>query len=332
MKTMCGCCALVMLLLGAVVLPAEQTRRPQAALIIYTAGADIVIRDAGGGKISATDLIRHPLLVGDTLTTGDNSLVEIQLNRSVISIAENTAFRIERLEQKREVVFQVLYGSVRARVRKLAKGGAFSILGGDAVVAVRGADFGLNVLIDRAQEDADPVTEVFCFAAEVKVEPLFAFPDRPLPGAGKEGLILQAGEMVRLSRRDPEAAGNKLPIEDRIKRYWQDNGFQGRLLSGQALRRQEPELYKLEQSRRKLTMAASSLLTAGLLLEFGGAISLAAGTNSDISDPVRRESLKNSGIALLSGGSFFLTSSLVAFLRSASHERRIEKAGTAAPR
>jgi hypothetical protein len=320
MKTICGCIVSVLLLLAPACLPAEQ------ALIIFASGAEIEIHDAAGSRVPLTDLIGHPLRQGDILITGEDSFVEIQLpsTRNVIKIAENTTFQLEQMESKRESVFQVFYGSVRARVQKLARAEDFKIRGGDAIAGVRGTDFGLNVLVDREQEDADPVTEVYCFAGEIRVKPSFLPPDTPTaqPASGEGELVLSAGEMVRVSRSAPEAAYEKIPVAPEIEAYWQSNDFQGRLLSGKEMSLQAPEAYRLEENRRKLTMAGGGLLAAGLIMEFSGVISLAAGRNADISDPFRREALQNSGIALVCGGSFILTTSLVTLLRSAALARR----------
>jgi hypothetical protein len=339
MKRIFGCGVLAMLVLAPVCLPADQAVRPEAALIVYAAGTDIEIRNAGGAGVEAADLIGHPLFQGDTLITGEDSFVEIQLSltRNVIKIAENTTFQLQRLEKKQESVFEVLYGSVRARVRKLGRSENFTIRGGDAIAGVRGTDFGLNVLVDRERADAVPVTEVYCFAGKIQVEPLFELSDAPaagtLPGGTeKAALVLRDGEMVRVSRQNPEGVYEKLPIQKEIRNYWEGNSFQGRLLSSNQQLLQPPEVYTLEEKHKKLVLAGSALLSAGLIMEFSGAISLAAGNNYSISDSLRRRSLKNSGIALISGGSFLLTSSLVTFLRSAAVERNIRKAGSAAAR
>ena len=337
MKRIFGCGVLAMLVLA--VLPADQAVRPEAALIVYAAGTDIEIRAAGGAEVEAGELIGHSLFQGDTLITGEDSFVEIQLSltRNVIKIAENTTFQLQRLEKKRESVFELLYGSVRVRVQKLAKMENFSIRGGDAIAGVRGTDFGLNVLLDREREDAVPVTEVYCFAGKIKVEPLFELSGAPAAdpgpgGTGESALVLRDGEMVRVSRQNPEGVYEKLPIRKEIRSYWEGNGFQGRLLSINRQLLQPPEVYTLEEKHRNLVLAGSALFSAGLIMEFSGVVSLAAGNNYAISDSLRRRSLKNSGIALISGGSFFLTSSLVTFLRSAAVGRNIRKAGSAAAR
>jgi hypothetical protein len=323
MKKTIGWGVLLMLLLSPLRLSADQ------ALIIYASGEEIEIHDASGEVVEVSELIGHPLGRGDTLITGEDSFVEIRLDpgRNVIKIAENTTFQLQGIEARASSIFQVFYGSVRARVQKLAKAEEFGIRGGDAIAGVRGTDFGLNVLVDRDQEDADPVTEIFCFNGKILVTPTFELPEQPAADAADaEGvLLLNAGEMVRVSRTDPGAAYEPFPISEEIRSYWESNPFQGRKLSDKEL---APESYRLERSRKQLTLAGSSLLAAGLLMEFTGVISLAAGRNSDISDSFRREALKNSGIALISGGSFFLTGSLVTFLRSAALQRRIDKAAS----
>jgi len=324
MKKTIGWGVLLMLLLSPLRLSADQ------ALIIYASGGEIEIHDTFGDVVEVFELIGHCLGRGDTLITGEDSFVEIQLDpgRSVIKIAENTTFQLQGIEAKKESIFQVFYGSVRARVQKLSKAEEFGIRGGDAVAGVRGTDFGLNVLVDREQEDADPVTEIFCFNGKILVTPTFELPEQPAAAdaaAAEGGLLLSTGEMVRVSRTDPEAAYEPFPISEEIRSYWESNPFQGRKLSDKDL---APESYRLERSRKQLTLAGSSLLAAGLLMEFTGVISLAAGRNSDISDSFRREALKNSGIALVSGGSFFLAGSLATFLRSAALQRRIDKAAS----
>ncbi len=262
---------LAVLLAAGALLPASgQSRSPAAAVIIWVEGEEFEVRDRQGNPAVSDDLIGWPLHEGDTLITYDHTFVELELlpSRNVIKIAENTDFRLESAAGGRESSFAMLYGSVRARVQKLARDERFRIRGSSAIAGVRGTDFGMDVLIRQGGTESGAVTQVYCFEGEVEVQPQAETPapqggDGALraPGSSADGLppvasspagtapgpqagaaapappvlppvIVRADEMVTVAARPMEAPAPQVePLPPAIRSYWDSHPFQGRLLS-----------------------------------------------------------------------------------------------------
>ena len=237
-----------------------------AAVIIYVEGEEFEILDARNREVEmdALDAIGQELYAGDLILTEDSTFVELQLvpSENVVKIAENTNFRIEKRYPQGGGTFSMVYGRVRAKVKKLTGGEKFIIRSESAVAGVRGTDFGVSVVIPvpstdvppgggaeapseaasreaTAEEVETPLTRVYCFEGEVDVAPENAAGEGEGESAGKtataESVVVRENEMVAVAapvRRESDGGTTsgvqKLevqPIDEEIKSYWQKNDF-----------------------------------------------------------------------------------------------------------
>jgi len=145
-----------------------------AAVIIYTEGDNFDVLDPSGNSIGIDpyNAIGSELMSGDIILTYDDTYVEIQLADSehIIKIAENTDFRLDKVQKKRENRFSMLYGSIRAKVAKLGSEEQFKVSGNEAIAGVRGTDFGMTVVVPKEGASIVPFTRVYCFKGVVEVE------------------------------------------------------------------------------------------------------------------------------------------------------------------
>ncbi|POR05423.1 hypothetical protein AU468_00675 [Alkalispirochaeta sphaeroplastigenens] len=178
------------------------------AVVIYAEGYDMsVFRN---GQLSSYDVITDevigmPLLAGDLVQTDPETFLEIQLlpSRTVVKVAENTTFEIERLGGEGGGGLAVSYGRLRARVERVLQDDPFEVRGFSAVAGVRGTDFGFDTMIDR-ESPGELQTRVYTFSGLVEVR------DRPDPeapaDAGEPQVVrLGANEMVLVRTEVPEA-------------------------------------------------------------------------------------------------------------------------------
>ncbi len=205
-------------------------KNKNTAEIIYTEGDNFEVLDSSGNStgIDPYNAIGRKLNAGDIILTYENTYVEIQLLNSehIIKIAENTDFRLERIDVKKESSFKMLYGSIRAKVAMLSSEEKFRIRGNDAIAGVRGTDFGMTVVVPKEGESAVPYTRVYCFKGIVEVEPV-------LKGGKKTGepeikpAVIKADEMVTISGETYKTPYTIQTIPKEIREYWQEHNFKG---------------------------------------------------------------------------------------------------------
>jgi hypothetical protein len=128
---------------------AASTERPPepSALLSYLENEVTVEYD--GGRFEPQ--IGEDLFGGSTIQTGPDSLAELILrDESVVKIAENTGFVLEKLPQSTDdsSIFNLMEGSVRAKVTKMiSSDSSFSVRAESAVLGVRGTD--LYILLEE---------------------------------------------------------------------------------------------------------------------------------------------------------------------------------------
>ena len=197
--------ALLLLFALGSVCPAQespgQQERSSFGVIVYATGEMVtIIRDGRPSRYDAYtgEPLGLPVYPGDMIQTDAGTYVEIQLlpSRSLIKVAENTAFTVEELRSSGDGVFSLTYGRLRARVNRLAGSDPFEIRGVGAIAGVRGTDFGTDEI--ALLSGGGSVTRVYCFEGEVSVVPTVA-------PADADPVILGPNQMVRVDVPVPAA-------------------------------------------------------------------------------------------------------------------------------
>ncbi len=163
----------LVLAIAVMPLPVAAQQTTPYAFVIYAEGYDLSIFRNGELQtwdVLVDDVIGMPLLAGDLVQTDAQTFVEIQLmpTRTVVKVAENTTFEIERLGGDGGGSFNMTYGRVRARVERISRDDSFQIRGFSAVAGVRGTDFGYDMVVER-ELTAELQTRVYVFEGEVEV-------------------------------------------------------------------------------------------------------------------------------------------------------------------
>lgn len=303
----------------------------QAGSLIYASGSGFeVVRDGQQEEYDlSTDIVEGlEFYAGDYVNTFEETFLEVQVRESshLLKISENTSFRFGQSTQNDASRYEVTYGRVRARVRKMAGLERFSISGPSMVAGVRGTDFGYDVLYDV--EEQTTVSSVYCFEGEVEVEPTVEVIEAAEEGDPAAGgvpkklapILIAADDMVQvreLSDRQLYVL-RRAAVEEEIRTYWEENDFKADPVeaeSGVEMKqktRTESETpapppglqFRFTQSQ----LRRGSLLTAGIGTVFGTAALTFAFADPLLGDmdPAVRENLTLSmGI---SAGLFFSTS------------------------
>lgn len=181
-----------------------QNRDGAFAFIIYAEGYDITI--FRNGELTSYDVlvdnvVGMPLLAGDLVQTDAQTFVEIQVMpaRTVVKVAENTTFEIERIGGSGGGTFNITYGRLRARVERVTQQDPFEVRGFSAVAGVRGTDFGFDSVVEREQM-GELRTRVYVFEGEVDVS------DRPVEGVDEapQQVRIAANQMINVTTEIPE--------------------------------------------------------------------------------------------------------------------------------
>lgn len=178
------------------------------AFVIYAEGYDLSVFRNGElttYDVVMDDVVGMPLLAGDLVQTDADTFVEIQVMpaRTVIKVAENTTFEIERIGGEGGGTFNMTYGRLRARVERAARDDPFEVRGFSAVAGVRGTDFGFDSVVER-ERMGELRTRVYVFEGEVDVS------DRPAADADPETapepqvVRIAANQMVNVTTEVPE--------------------------------------------------------------------------------------------------------------------------------
>lgn len=224
---------LIAIFLGLVFSAGAQQRNEAYAFIIYAEGYNMSVYrndELSTYDVLVDDVLGMPLLPGDIVQTDNDTFLEMQVmpSRTVVKIAENTTFEIERIGGAGGGSFNMSYGRLRARVERVARNDRFEIRGFSAVAGVRGTDFGYDMVVERAsatQAAAELQTKVYVFEGEVDVSENVGGTDTPdgtpsadqdsQPTAERQTVRLQANEMVNVVT--PAPADIDRPLEERLE-------------------------------------------------------------------------------------------------------------------
>ena len=248
--------AVVLLLASVALLCAQEVGQDSGGsfgVVIYADGDVVsIIRDGRRFDYDAFtgELLGLPIFGGDIIQTDPGTYLEIQLlpSQSVVKVAENTSFSVQRISRGGEGVLDLAYGRLRARVDRLTSNEPFEIRGLGTVAGVRGTDFGTDVII--TPRGGETLTRIYCFEGEIEVtteEPA------PLPDPAeteslarvvdREPILVAANQMVTATRtvRPPaelgaapaderqqteaREIGSLQFIEPEIQEFWQREDF-----------------------------------------------------------------------------------------------------------
>ena len=266
-----------------------------AGSLTYLEGLDFEILHAEGeaSDIDPYDALGEEIFEGDSILTYDNTFIEIQLEYidCVVKIAENSSFNVKSMTEKGGD-FEVVYGRVRARVEKLL-GQDIKVRGHNAVCAVRGTDFGIDVI--SSERSAEVLTKIYCFDGKVEVSI-----------EGKiEPVVISSGEMLVIREDVVELRG----IDPEISEYWRAHAFKTaaiqekptKVLTAEALERQQL-LEAIDWDIRVSVSAGIMLAVAGTVCEILGFADIFA-VQPQAADIINN-SLKLSGTAFLVSSGF----------------------------
>jgi hypothetical protein len=200
------------------------------AEIVYAQGDDIVVL-SGGRQKAIKDPIGERLSAGDQIQTGGKTSVELVLmpRKSRLRLSENTVATIREISADGTTGIELLYGRIRSKVAKVTDRAAqYNVRAPSVVAAVRGTDFGCDVILSPSGKAAP--TKVYCFEGSVDV----ASPDSP---AGTAPVAVDAGTMVVVDVA-PEGAKPaivKSSIDAETATFWKANDFTEKLPKEAAL-------------------------------------------------------------------------------------------------
>ena len=160
-------------LIPLVSLAAQSGLQKGLGVIIFADGDEISIYRANALKsyaVSTGNVMGMQLEPGDLIQTGPGTMVEIQLlpSQSVLKVAENTSFRLTGINSPTGNTIDVIYGRIHAKVDPLFGKSGFFIRGKTAVAAVRGTEFGYDVVAVPGIGQ-EPSSQIYTFDGTVSV-------------------------------------------------------------------------------------------------------------------------------------------------------------------
>lgn len=216
------------------------------AEVVFVQGADLLILRSDGRPESG-DPIGMRLIAGDQIQTGPKTTVELVTmpRKSRLRLSENTVVTIGNIKDDGSTMLKLLYGRLRSKVEKLAgTPPPYSVVSRTFMAGVRGTDFGCDVLVARAGEQAS--SKVYCFEGSVEVAPpkpeiaeqssasgnAAGGNEPPASGARPEvkpfePVLVSAGGMavVQESGAEKMIDVSERPIDITIKAFWHANEF-----------------------------------------------------------------------------------------------------------
>jgi hypothetical protein len=155
---------------------AQTSLQKGIGVIIYADGDEISVSRSSSLKsyaVGTGGAIGVQLEAGDLVQTGPGTTAEIQLlpSQTVIKLGENTSFRLTGLNTSGGTTIDLIYGRLRAKVDTALGGNGFSVRGKTAVAAVRGTDFGYDV-VSVPGIGQEPGSQIYCFDGKMDVLPL----------------------------------------------------------------------------------------------------------------------------------------------------------------
>jgi hypothetical protein len=166
---------LLIALSALVGLEAQANTQKGIGVIIYADGEEVTVYRGNALKsysVNAGTVFGLRLENGDLVQTGPGTFIEIQLlpSQSILKVAENTSFRLTGLHTAVGSTMDIIYGRIRAKIDPVLGQEGFSIRGKTAVAAVRGTDFGYDVVAIPGIGQ-EPSSQIYCFDGTVSVLP-----------------------------------------------------------------------------------------------------------------------------------------------------------------
>jgi hypothetical protein len=226
---------------------AKTAEKSAYAEVVFVQGNDLLILKSNGVTENG-DPIGLKLSPGDQIQTGAKTSVELVAmpRRSRMRLSENTVVTIGSLNTDGSTSLILLYGRLRSKVEKIAgKSIPFSVVSHSFVAGVRGTDFGCDLLVPRAGEQAS--AKIYCFEGSVEVAPSAKAesddsavrnegesakaPQVPSSDAAAGGsfapVVVSAGAMAIIDAKARSDTANVVekPIDIEIKAFWKANDF-----------------------------------------------------------------------------------------------------------
>jgi hypothetical protein len=226
---------------------AKTAEKGAYAEIVFVQGNDLLILKSSGGTENG-DPIGLKLSTGDQIQTGAKTSVELVAmpRRSRLRLSENTVVTIGSINADGSTSLILLYGRLRSKVEKIAgKTIPFNVVSHSFVAGVRGTDFGCDMLVPRAGEQAS--AKIYCFEGSVEVAPSTQAdtgaspiqsegestkapqepPNDTASGSPFSPVVISAGAMAVIESKTQSEAANVVekPIDIEIKAFWKANDF-----------------------------------------------------------------------------------------------------------
>jgi hypothetical protein len=240
------------------------------AEIVYSQGEDLVVLSSGKQR-TLKDPIGERLSAGDQIQTGSKTTVELVLmpRRSRLRLSENTVATIRELSTEGATGIELLYGRLRSKVERMtAREEQFNVRAPSVVAAVRGTDFGCDVILYPSGKTAP--TKVYCFEGSVDVS-------TPLSPAGAAPVAVGAGSMavVSLSAEGSAPSIAKSSIDGDTLKFWKANEFTEKLPKEAAQLSTAPRqmpAFDLEPIRKGIAAKNAAIIGSGALFIAGAAL------------------------------------------------------------
>jgi hypothetical protein len=257
----------------------EKTEPALYAEIVYVQGDDIVVLSGGRQKALSSPLGER-LYRGDQIQTGGKTTAELVLmpRKSRLRLAENTVVTISELTTDGATGIELVYGRLRSKVASIVdRKESFNVKASNVVAAVRGTDFGCDMVLDPSGRDAP--TKVYCFDGSVAVSAL------SLSETSIEPLVVESGAMAIVSPASAKGAFEiqKTTIDEDTRTFWKSNDFTEKMPVGvsasstlqdapAALEPMPLPSFDFEALRKGLTAKNSAIIGSTVLVAIGAAL------------------------------------------------------------
>jgi hypothetical protein len=257
----------------------EKTQTSFFAEIVYVQGDDIAV--VSNGRLKALDSpLGERLYRGDQVQTGGKTTAELVImpRKSRLRLAENTVVTISDVGADGSTGIELVYGRLRSKVASIVdKKESFNVKLSTVVAAVRGTDFGCDMLLDPS--GGAVATKVYCFEGSVAVSAL------SVAQTDNEAVIIESGGMALVSSNTAQGTFTiqKTAIDADIRAFWKLNEFTTLLplglssptttVSDTATPAQLPmKTLDLEPIRKGISVKNSAIIGSTVLVVIGAAL------------------------------------------------------------
>jgi hypothetical protein len=186
------------------------------AKVSYLVGSAVLERNLKKYSI----VLNTQLYTNDVITTGDESVCEIQLsNYSLIRLEPNSSIKIERKEETKKGIFSSIFtsfGEMISKVTKLNKGDEYEVKTDAAHAFIRGTTF-------KTMVDKNGLSQFSVFEGKIKVKSLIA---------GAKEVLLDQNFTTKLQKGQLAPLVEKLPVQEieKFKSQFKDFIDRGKLM------------------------------------------------------------------------------------------------------